>query len=471
MKSIRTKTTLLFTGFMLLAISSVAVLLYLKNRDTVIKQYQSYLINTIDQYAEDIYEVQDTYGNTMQMGPSVDGLFLAPHLGVTEMNNNLQIGIIPDEDSGKSGVVFVPKTGESDVFLVFSEGDFHEDRIIKTVIKHKTYYVYDRKLEHVTESGFPLWIRGVIPEDKMFSELNLIYRHSFLLMAFLLILTFLISWFVSGRMLKPIKKLSHEISEIVTEDDLKKRVETDSESEIRLLTHSFNMMMERLQTSFEAEKQFTVDVSHELRTPVSVILLESENTLARQKIPEEMEEPIKTITRQARKMKATIEDMLLYGRLERNMEKYPFETIDLSELVSEVAEDMGYLSQNHITLTADIDEGVCISGNSQLLERLLQNLIMNAYQYGKMNGHIQVSLKKEKNTIILSVEDDGQGIPEEDQQKIFERFYRGKNAQNRNGNGLGLSIVKKIADLHHGTIEVESSPGKGSIFNVKFQTF
>ena len=168
-------------------------------------------------------------------------------------------------------------------------------------------------------------------------------------------------------------------------------------------------------------------------------------------------------------MNTLIADMLDYTRMDQGAERYPFETVDLSALTAETADQMALLGTRGIQLTSDVDDGVMVNGNALLLSRLLQNLISNAYRYGKDDGHIAVSLKQGPDDVQLAVSDDGIGIPTAEQIRIFDRFYRADSSRSTEGTGLGLSMVKRIAELHGATLELESEEGVGSTFRVFFK--
>ena len=163
-------------------------------------------------------------------------------------------------------------------------------------------------------------------------------------------------------------------------------------------------------------------------------------------------------------MSKLIQDLLMYTRLELKTDKYKKEQVSLSEIAESVCEDMALIRKKGITLTRQVQEEITCSGNQMLLTRLLVNLISNAYRYGKENGHILVKLEKNMDEIRLSVEDDGIGIAPEEQERIFRRFYQTDSSRTGEGTGLGLSMVRQIAEFHGGTVQVESVPGKGSIF-------
>ena len=170
-------------------------------------------------------------------------------------------------------------------------------------------------------------------------------------------------------------------------------------------------------------------------------------------------------------MNSLINSMLDYTRLEQSAERYPFTPLNLSEICESISADMKLIRRNNIELQYDIAAGIFINGNKLLLERALQNLIDNAYKYGKENGHIFVRLKKNENIISLSVKDDGNGIAEDDRELVFDRFFRSDKSRSRengavSGNGLGLSMVKKIAEMHGGSIKLECPKDGGCVFTI-----
>ena len=233
-------------------------------------------------------------------------------------------------------------------------------------------------------------------------------------------------------------------------------------------------MISRLDDSFEAEKRFISDASHELRTPMSVIMAQTELTLEKDRTNEEYKSAIEVINRQGGRMNTLIDTLLDYTRLEQRADEYQMMPIDLSELVSSLCEDMKLIKLKDITLEYDVDPGITISGHQVLLTRMLQNLIDNAYKYGNDGGNIWVSLKDNKDNVILSVKDNGIGISESGVNKIFDRFYREDTSRTHKkrmayGYGLGLSMVKKIVEMHNANIRVISEEDKGSEFKIYFK--
>ena len=226
-------------------------------------------------------------------------------------------------------------------------------------------------------------------------------------------------------------------------------------------------MFARLERSFEAEKQFTSDASHELRTPIAVILAQCGET-RHATTPEQYQEAITVIDRQARKMSALVAQLLQMTRLEQGTHPASMEEADLSELVTVLCEEQPELSRG-ITIQTDVQPEVHACFDVTLMSRLLQNLLNNAIRYGRDNGHIWVTLRALEDQILLSVRDDGVGIPEDRLEKIFQRFYQVDPSRSGSaGTGLGLTMVRQIAALHGGEITVESREGAGSCFTLRF---
>ncbi|MDO4409161.1 MAG: ATP-binding protein [Eubacteriales bacterium] len=380
---------------------------------------------------------------------------------------------------------------------------FKDSRIYEyRTASNQRYYVYDRKLNSKNMEG--LWIRGIVSLSSEEKQLNDIFRSAMIYIPILLAAGVIVSYVTVRGSMAPIRRIEQVTSEITRGDDLKRRIDIgDVARELYDLAASFNNMLDRLGHSFEAEHQFTSDASHELRTPTSVIMAQTEFALDRERTAEEYRSALIVIARQGRRMNALIKDMLDYTRLELRPGNYPMERLDLSGLTESTAEDMAMIGLKNIHMKTEIEQGVFVRGNRLLLERVVQNLVDNAYKYGKENGHIMVRLMhlpkdtdhaaakpqgflmggfreiredsgETERDIVLMVEDDGNGIPEEEQERIFERFYRGDPSRNASGiaygTGLGLSMVKKIAEIHGAVIKVKSAVGEGTIFSVYFRT-
>lgn len=342
------------------------------------------------------------------------------------------------------------------------------------IINVKNYEYNDDPIYEVefysTEKAFDdIWVRGVTAVNGVDGVWAVLIRLALILLPIILVLSVLVGRVITKRALQPVKLLSEAVEETHDEKDLTKRIRIDDgDPLITGLAENFNEMFRRLQLSFQTERQFSGDVSHELRTPTAVILAECEYQLSRDELDSEDRESFETIEKQAQAMKQLISQLLEITKMEQNSTEQNFEKEDLSLLVNAVCDDAEALSQKGITLTRDIDENVELPLDIMLMTRLVTNLVSNAYQYGKENGNIKVSLRKEKGRALLSVADDGIGIDKEHQDKIWNRFYRVDKARCREEgcSGLGLAMVKQIALMHGGDVSLQSEIGKGSIFTV-----
>lgn len=361
-----------------------------------------------------------------------------------------------------------------DVTLLYGENPISRDTssigfvdsAVQTLRSDGTlYYVFDRKLTAKGLSG--LWLRGVVSETQGAEQMSSITRISLILLPLLVLAASLGGYFIAGRTLRPIQKISDTARQIGESSDLKKRIELgEGKDELHQLADSFNDMFRRIDELLETERRFTADASHELRTPMSVITAQCEYTLEKPRDADEYEEALQVIRRQGNKMSGLINDMLAFTRLESQSDRYIKETLDLTGLVTDLCSDMALIRENGIKLDFQAEESCKYYGCFELLSRLLTNLISNAYRYGRKNGHIFVCLKRTQKGFELSVSDDGVGIAAEEQQKIFRRFYQVNPSRSGTGSGLGLSMALEIARFHHGELKVESELGKGSVFTL-----
>ena len=348
-----------------------------------------------------------------------------------------------------------------------SEIEFQDKelRTLQTGSHH--YYVYDRLIEFKKHDN--IWIRGIVSRTDAVTTLHTMIKLMTIALPLLGVLSVAIGYMIAKKSFQPIEKIRKAAIDISESKDLSKRIHLgEGKDEVYQLAATFDKMFERLETSFEAEKQFNSDVSHELRTPVSVILANCDYALDEERTYDEQREALETVQRQASKMKSMISQLLTFARLERGIDKASLEIINLSELVEMTCEEQIDRKEKNISLTWEIEPDLMVLADLGLMARLLINLINNAFQYGKENGYIKVELKKAiGHKVALSVHDDGIGIAKEDQEKIWKRFYQvneARTASEKHSMGLGLSMVEWIARYHGGEISVESEIQRGSTF-------
>ena len=199
-----------------------------------------------------------------------------------------------------------------------------------------------------------------------------------------------------------------------------------------------------------------------------MILAECDHAKRKERTPEEYLESIEHIEAQGQRMSALIEELLGITRLQQGTEKYPLRKGDFSEFVGLTTEGFAPQDERGIRLETDIEGGITCSFNASLISRALYNLLQNAYKYGRENGYVRLSLAREGEMAVMSVEDNGTGIAPEDLDKIWQRFWQADPSRGENGSsGLGLAMVKEIAEFHGGGVSVESTLGKGSTFSLR----
>ena len=267
--------------------------------------------------------------------------------------------------------------------------------------------------------------------------------------------------------LKPVRDMTETADAIAKSNDLSKRITIkDGADEVHKLGKVFNEMLETLENSSKRERQFSSDVSHELRTPISVIMAESEYGAKYTDSVEDAKESFDVIERQSKRMTSMINQILELARLDSRLE-IPKEELNLSDRIKYTLEDYKILFDNrNIKLSLNIEENIIVNANEALIMRMIDNLLSNALKYAETE--VKVCLAK-RNRIILEVTDDGIGINDNEKKHIWDRFYKvdkSRTTTEDNSSGLGLSITKKIVELHNGKIAVLDNKPKGTKFVV-----
>ncbi len=325
------------------------------------------------------------------------------------------------------------------------------------------YLVLDIWLPMGWEQG--VWVRGLMEAPK-----NAQLAHNILLVALLsfsvfLLLVILGSYWIVRRAFRPLEQIMATAEAISEAKDLSRRIALpEGGNEFFRLANTFDQLFERLERSFEAEKQFTADASHELRTPVSIIKGACEYAEKYDETPEERQETIAMIHRQAVKMSDLIGKLLSMTRLEQGTESVKLEDVELGGLLQALYEEQCY-EQKRVSLK--LQENIVVRADGALLSRLVQNLIENGLKYGKPDGRVWVTLLRQQGEILLQVQDDGIGIAAEQQEKVWQRFYQiNPSRSDEKGAGLGLALVQQIAQLHGGYMTLNSTVGAGSTFTL-----
>jgi heavy metal sensor kinase len=274
---------------------------------------------------------------------------------------------------------------------------------------------------------------------------------------------------IARKALTPVKEISQAIDRI-SESNLSERITSKSiPEELKVLASSFNRTFDRLERSFKRQRQFVSDASHELRTPLSVILSQSEIMLRKERPTEEYKNGLIAILEASKFMSGIVQKLLTLARLSTDKFELKMEDTDLRKIIDESVKLLSPVAeQKGISINILTDEKYTVRGDLEALLELFVNIIDNAIKYNVLEGKIDVAFRKEKDFLVTEIRDTGIGIPEEDLERIFDRFYRVDKSRSKEAgvSGLGLSIAQWIAHAHHGRIEVDSEFQKGSTFTV-----
>lgn len=342
-----------------------------------------------------------------------------------------------------------------------------EKNIIRTVnIGGQDYFCYD---SYVDMDITGIWIRGLVSSSDRSGLMHTIIVLTCTLLPALMALTLGGGWIIALDAFRPMEKILSAADSISDGGDLTARVGLKrGPTEMRRLSRAFDRMFARLELSFNAERQFASDASHELRTPITVILAECDRAKRKDKSPEDFLASIAVIEEQGKHMSELVQQLLGLTRIQHGTDRYPMRRSDLSIFVESCCGEFMPHDSRGISLETDIKPGIEADFNPALMSRVVQNLLQNAYKYGRENGHILVSLEQRGGRALLRVRDDGIGIAPEDQDKIWQRFWQADASRGEDGgSGLGLAMVKEIAEFHGGRASVDSEPGKGSTFMVE----
>jgi histidine kinase len=341
-----------------------------------------------------------------------------------------------------------------------------DDKIMIIRSNNQKWYVYNKTIE--LGSYGKVWIRGVMPNIGQASAIETVIQISFVILPFFLILSAIGGYIITKNAFTPIEKIRRIAEKINEGNDLSQRINLGKgDDELHTLANTFDVMFDRLQTSFENEVQFTSDVSHELRTPITVILTQAEYGKGYISSVEEAQKSFGIIEKEGQKMSKLVSQLLTLARMERGRQKLNLENINLSELIEMTVETQTLSAKSkNIKIITKIMPEIYANIDEMMIMRVFTNLISNAISYGKQNGTVTVELFLKEDKIISKISDDGIGISEDKLDKIWLRFYQVDPSKNGDNSGLGLSMVKKIVELHKGEIFVESELGKGTTFTI-----
>jgi heavy metal sensor kinase len=274
-------------------------------------------------------------------------------------------------------------------------------------------------------------------------------------------------WFLARRALAPVDAMVEAARRIEAEDLTKRIPARSSDDELGRLAAVLNDMLARLECSFGAVRRFSADAAHELRTPLTILKGEMEVTLKSSHPPAEIQQMLVSCLEEVDRLNSLVEDLLLMARMEGNALSARPSRVNLAEVLQDTVPALSELAAragNNFAVAAV--PPLWVEGYDSLLFRLVFNLAENAIKYTPRGGRIEVTLGRQDGSAVLEVKDNGPGIAPDEQDHIFDRFYRGDPAREGGGTGLGLALVRSVVQLHQGQIRLSSKPGEGSCFRV-----
>ena len=294
-------------------------------------------------------------------------------------------------------------------------------------------------------------------------------RNSLIITVLLALLGGVVTYFISGHALRPIREFSDKIEEVQAQNLSDSRIEENNVKELNQLGISYNKMLERLSEAFKVQRQFTANAAHELRTPLALmqVQLDLYNSASHPGNDADTLQTIKMVTEQNDKLNRMVKTLLDMSELQTVGRD---DKIILDAIVEEVLADLEPLAvEKNIKLIGKCEDATMI-GSDILIYRLVYNLVENAIKYNHPLGQVTVTAYQRNKHVYLSVEDTGSGIPKELRERVFEPFFRVDKSRSRElgGVGLGLAFVREIVRVHDGSICIKSGKTGGTIFEVTF---
>jgi two-component system OmpR family sensor kinase len=312
------------------------------------------------------------------------------------------------------------------------------------------------------DGGSPVMLYIARPLEDLTRETSELIQSIFIGLAISSLCLLAMSYAIAGRILRPIKTINRLVREI-SENTLDKRIApAKSRDELHELTVSLNTMFDRLEFSFARQKEFVANASHELKTPLSILRLAMEEAIGDNSIAEPLRKKLSDQYIILLRLNRLVENLLNLSVLEFKG-SVKTDRFSLNDLAMEVVEEFRPIAEaHHMTLTVSFNDRCMMSGSRDLIRQIFINLSDNAIKYNKPGGTIRYRITADKGYATVKISDTGIGIPADSIVRVFEQFYRVEKsrAARHGGSGLGLTIVKKIVELHNGTISAESVPGQ-----------
>jgi len=481
-RTIRFKIILLYMVLLTLTITVFTIVLYNKLQNDLYRNAD----NLLQSRAEGIEDSIDTYWEVEKLqvkkaGKKTDAVkkidtvnfSKIARLWVDEESNAPELlNIIVQIFDAKGTIVVSSKnipgniTFSRDFFATARQGTHRFDTTtfsfsdaVELKVRVLTKPVFqDKDIMYIVQVACPLdTIQGALDDFK---------KILFVLLPLAIFVTGIIGAFLAKITLNPVDRIIKTVQKI-TAENLKLRIQMPgTRDEIERLAATFNDMLDRLEKAFSSQKHFIQDASHELKTPLTILQGELEVTMKRIRTVPEYEEVLESSLEEIRRISKIVENLLLLARVEDQATGLDVKEFNLQRVLRAAVEDMAVLAREKaLSLTLLADEPLMIPGDEQKLKQVFLNLLDNAIKYTPPHGAVSVSAAAAAaDTVHITIQDTGIGIPPAELPHIFDRFYRVDKARSSSGFGLGLSIAESIVAAHHGTISVESSLNGGTTF-------
>ncbi len=269
------------------------------------------------------------------------------------------------------------------------------------------------------------------------------------------------AWWLAGRAIRPVQALTN-VAEQVTAEGLDRRIEDRAhDREFNRLITVFNEMMDRLEKSFRQASRFSADASHELKTPLSIMQGELERAIAHAGEEPEQQRLCAGMLEEVQRLKSIVQKLLLLSRADAGELKLVRETVDLSGMLLELAEDASILGPD-LEIVTEVEPEVCLDLDPDLFSQVLRNLLSNAVKFNRHDGWIRIGMRRADGGAEISISNSGIPISDQDRERVFERFHRGPSVHEggREGAGLGLSLAREIVRAHGGELRLTESAGR-----------
>jgi signal transduction histidine kinase len=406
------------------------------------------------------------------------------HSGIVTFNDRIIIANLKEWDEGEHTQIevnptFVQITDTTGAILKQSPNLVKEKLATFPEYKIETYFDTHLDKSSVRQVQTPITIDGkiigflsvAIPLDDsllVLKNLRMVLIFAFPLV--LLVLYFIVV-FIARKSIDPVYQLTHAARKI-TRENLNQRIQLPKhKDELHTLVNTINCLLDRLEDAVLREKQFTADASHELRTPLSALKGTLEVLLRKQREPEQYIEKIQYGLSEVNRMTVLVEHLLLLARYEAGSIPVNLQMIQIEEMIHSLAARLSErLDENQVSLKINIFPDVEVFSDRFMLEQILENLITNAIKFSYPGGEVEISFGNHQSQSILQVRDHGIGMTPQQIDQVFERFYRADESRNFavKGNGLGMSIVKRFADILNLKVNISSKPSTGTLVEVIF---